>query len=506
VQTPKAGKALLFEHSMWHTGVKVQHGTKYILKTEVIFRRTDREFHPASLRYMHDPEYRKARELYDESRKHEKNQNRQNFVDIYKQVLAKQIDASESSYVIEENILCDTDIRNVLEFLTPKEVMKCMMLSRQWYIASRNSTYWKTWYLHRWAKSGSYLESEINRRAEILSVDASVHDWFNYYQSRSRVSDNGPGIECMLAMPRYPHVYLKRSSGPMDTYDQLPTNTEEEVRGYHMRIRDKYRVNPSEYGTLHQTVDEDSAVRDWPNFLRWIVSFYFQERECSYYAYSYSSEEQTYVRDFGSSHFPMVFIEPWRGWTEEDRTKGRAACFEFLRSPAVHFLNEIECFCVNENACNAIIVALKAVKFAGISDDWVSGCVIVIEDFKIVHKKRFFDYRYGKIVLKASNSLQLLQFFKKMVDDTIQKDQSHYEHIILPLVGENGYERNFSEQLQKKLGGKIIIEGFENWRWFRLGSDYLAGSIEVDFRRRVLAGASLLTLAPGFREELSFIL
>ena len=105
-------------------------------------------------------------------------------------------------------------------------------------------------------------------------------------------------------------------------------------------------------------------------------------------------------------------------------------------------------------------MALKAFKLTGVSDDGgVSGCVIVIEDFKIVHKKRFFHYKNGKIVLKSSNSLQLLQFFKKMVDDTIQKDQSHYEHIMLPLVGEKGYERsksNFLKATSANLERKIV--------------------------------------------------
>lgn len=382
-----------------------------------------------------------------------------------------------------------------------------MMLSRQWYIASRNSTYWKNWYLHRWETSGSYLESEINRRAEVLSVDASVHDWFNYYQSRSRISDNGPGLECMLAMPRYPYVFLKCSSAYEDKIDSLPTNTEEEVRGFHMRIRDKYRVNPSEYGSLHQTVDKDSRVRDWPNFLRWIISFYFQKRDCSYHSYSYSSEQQNYVRNFGSTHFPMVYIEPWRGWTEDDRSKGLAACFEFLRSPAVHFLNEIECFCVNENACNAIVIALEAVTLRATFDDFcVTGGVLVIEDFKIVRKKEFNHKKNGEIVLKQTNSLELMQFFKKMVDDTIENDESHYDHIILPLNGGQGHGTNFSVQLQSKIATVDFQQGFENWRWFREFSGSNLGRIDFEYRKKVLGGASLITLGPGFRDKLSFIL
>merc|ERR1719384_537375 len=123
VQKPTLGTALLFEHSMWHTGTEVLKGKKIILKTEVIFRRTDREFHPASLRFMHDPEYRKAREYYDASRRHEKAGERKKFVEVYQMVLEKQINAAETDYIIEEDILSDTDLRNVFAFLTPRQVM-----------------------------------------------------------------------------------------------------------------------------------------------------------------------------------------------------------------------------------------------------------------------------------------------------------------------------------------------------------------------------------------------
>ena len=38
-------------------------------------------------------------------------------------VLEKQINAAETDYIIEEDILSDTDLRNVFAFLTPRQVM-----------------------------------------------------------------------------------------------------------------------------------------------------------------------------------------------------------------------------------------------------------------------------------------------------------------------------------------------------------------------------------------------
>ena len=37
---PKRGTALLFTHHQWHTGLKVESGCKYILRTDVMFRQS----------------------------------------------------------------------------------------------------------------------------------------------------------------------------------------------------------------------------------------------------------------------------------------------------------------------------------------------------------------------------------------------------------------------------------------------------------------------------------
>jgi prolyl 4-hydroxylase len=35
---PQTGKVLVFAHQLWHEGLPVQSGTKYILRTDVIYR------------------------------------------------------------------------------------------------------------------------------------------------------------------------------------------------------------------------------------------------------------------------------------------------------------------------------------------------------------------------------------------------------------------------------------------------------------------------------------
>jgi len=35
--TPSIGKALLFDHKLWHQGVKLEQGIKYVLRTDIVF-------------------------------------------------------------------------------------------------------------------------------------------------------------------------------------------------------------------------------------------------------------------------------------------------------------------------------------------------------------------------------------------------------------------------------------------------------------------------------------
>ena len=39
---PKAGMALLFDHSLWHDGAQILEGTKYVLRSDLIYRRVDK--------------------------------------------------------------------------------------------------------------------------------------------------------------------------------------------------------------------------------------------------------------------------------------------------------------------------------------------------------------------------------------------------------------------------------------------------------------------------------
>ena len=59
--------ALIFNHDTLHEGKPVTMGTKYIIRTEIMYRRVDREMIPNPLAYQSDNNYIKTLALYRKS-------------------------------------------------------------------------------------------------------------------------------------------------------------------------------------------------------------------------------------------------------------------------------------------------------------------------------------------------------------------------------------------------------------------------------------------------------
>jgi len=64
---PKTGTALIFNHDTLHEGRPVTMGTKYIIRTEIMYQRVDREMIPDPMAYQSDENYIKTLALYRKS-------------------------------------------------------------------------------------------------------------------------------------------------------------------------------------------------------------------------------------------------------------------------------------------------------------------------------------------------------------------------------------------------------------------------------------------------------
>ena len=67
VVTPKQGTALVFNHDTLHEGLPVTEGIKYIIRTEIMYRRVDREMIPDPLQYQTNENYLTTFALYKKS-------------------------------------------------------------------------------------------------------------------------------------------------------------------------------------------------------------------------------------------------------------------------------------------------------------------------------------------------------------------------------------------------------------------------------------------------------
>ena len=65
--SPKAGTAVIFNHDTLHEGQPVTKGTKYIIRTEIMFRRVDTEMLTNLTSYQQNENYLKTVALYTKS-------------------------------------------------------------------------------------------------------------------------------------------------------------------------------------------------------------------------------------------------------------------------------------------------------------------------------------------------------------------------------------------------------------------------------------------------------
>ena len=64
---PQTGTALIFNHDTLHEGEPVTKGTKYIIRTEIMYRRVDTEMIPNPGAYQSEGNYIKTLTLYQKS-------------------------------------------------------------------------------------------------------------------------------------------------------------------------------------------------------------------------------------------------------------------------------------------------------------------------------------------------------------------------------------------------------------------------------------------------------
>ncbi|KAL6059672.1 Fe2OG dioxygenase domain-containing protein [Balamuthia mandrillaris] len=154
---PKQGTALLFNHDILHAAEPIEEGVKYIVRTEVMFRRVDTAYIPLRQRknYAQDQNYLQTLRLYRQSMRKEAEGDRQGFIDSYLEALRLQCqqqrsvgrDAEELSF--EGQLLPFEIYVHIFSFLDEKEVTRLLTVCKDWYDMARDGSLWLSFYRRR---------------------------------------------------------------------------------------------------------------------------------------------------------------------------------------------------------------------------------------------------------------------------------------------------------------------------------------------------------------------
>lgn len=188
---PSAGTAVLFPHDMPHTALEVFSGTKYVARSELMFRCLDRERPPKVPRYAKDPLFQKMAALYEHIGDLVALGDADATTKAYQEALGIQI-AHQGTEVKEIQrsggfLLEDKTWETILSCLEPTEICRATCsVSPKWHAISCSGSMWQEWFKQRWPLSDEVLEGEA------YHLEAEMKDWMGLYRREHLLSTSAP--------------------------------------------------------------------------------------------------------------------------------------------------------------------------------------------------------------------------------------------------------------------------------------------------------------------------
>lgn len=143
--TPVTGMALLVNHDCWHVGSPVKEGTKWILRTELIFQRVY-SFYVDKNSFATSEDYLATRALYDASMKASEEGNKDYFFTSYQEVVRRQREAMLNEDTAKKPRLLSRlsleELSVILSFLFGPDIGSLLRLNRRTYMAVVQAPYW----------------------------------------------------------------------------------------------------------------------------------------------------------------------------------------------------------------------------------------------------------------------------------------------------------------------------------------------------------------------------
>eukprot|EP01119_Soliformovum_irregulare_P011717 TRINITY_DN2963_c0_g1_i8.p1 TRINITY_DN2963_c0_g1~~TRINITY_DN2963_c0_g1_i8.p1 ORF type:complete len:536 (-),score=159.29 TRINITY_DN2963_c0_g1_i8:47-1654(-) len=168
---PKVGRAIVFNHDTRHAGHTLTSGIKYIVRSEIIFRRTDASLHDAS-----DPTYQEMLQRFVMADRSEQDGDVDSAHRYFQEALAMQ--ASHPSIPSQDEepsgIWAQSDIvTTIATMLSISDLASAMQASKTWKQIFRQGRIWKS--MHQM------------RHPQIFALDSAdsdvyLKDWFQLFR------------------------------------------------------------------------------------------------------------------------------------------------------------------------------------------------------------------------------------------------------------------------------------------------------------------------------------
>jgi len=153
VVEPRTGSALVFTHDARHEGRQVFEGSKYVLRTDLMFSRVDSTNISQQCNIEGDPGYQRCEALYRESILLQNEGDAKGSTAKYLEALELQAQLASIRRGFEDfnGILPDACFAAAIDYLSAREAVDCAAVSRRAQRVALDSRSWLTRYARRWS-------------------------------------------------------------------------------------------------------------------------------------------------------------------------------------------------------------------------------------------------------------------------------------------------------------------------------------------------------------------
>lgn len=175
---PRAGSAVLLPHDMLHTATEVLDGSKYVVRSELMFRCVESRPAPSVPAYVNDPQFQRMASLYEQIGDLAAMGDAAATTAAYQEALGIQIAhkgtmaaPTTSRLPIPAKLLSF-----LLSFFAPAEVLDLLPCSTEWRNASLAGALWREYFRDRFPDSSEVVEDDLR------GLDAELKDWHGMYR------------------------------------------------------------------------------------------------------------------------------------------------------------------------------------------------------------------------------------------------------------------------------------------------------------------------------------